>query len=106
MAKIHERHISEDSLFVIIFSKEDPGGRKMKLRSKAPILRDWTGTAHFTTDYPISEDGKPVLVTEGPNGKPVEPAEAYVYGYEVLEASDKELEMLREGGYAIPYLGR
>ncbi len=78
----------------------------MKLRSKAPILRDWTGTAHFTRESPVSQDGKPVLVIEGPKGKPVEPAEAYVYGYEVLEASDEELEMLREGGYAIPYMGK
>ncbi len=77
----------------------------MKLRSKAPILRDWEGTGHVTTNSAVSPDGSPMLVIDGPNGGPVEPAEAYVYGYEILEATGDELEMLRKAGYAIPYMG-
>jgi hypothetical protein len=77
----------------------------MKLRSKAPILRGWRGTGNITKAPPLPENGHPVLVIKGPQGGPIEPAEAYIYGYEVLEATDEELEMLREGGYAIPYLG-
>jgi hypothetical protein len=78
----------------------------MKMRSKAPILRDWKGTAHFTTEPPISEDGSPVLVIDGPDGGPLEPAEAYIYGYEIVEATYEELEQLRKGRYAIPYVGK
>ena len=77
----------------------------MKLRSKAPILRGWRGTGYLTKDPPLSQDGVPMMVINGPEGGPIEPAEAYIYGYEVLEATDEEIEMLREGGHAIPYLG-
>ena len=59
----------------------------------------------MTKASPLSKNGLPVLVIHGPEGGPIEPAEAYIYGYEVLEATDEEIEMLREGGYAIPYLG-
>ena len=77
----------------------------MKLRSKAPILRGWRATGYLTQSLPFSKNGVPVLILDGPKGGPIEPAEAYIYGYEVLEATDEELDMLREGGYAIPYLG-
>jgi len=77
----------------------------MKLRSIAPKLRDWKGTGRMTTDPSVSPNGTPMLVIDGPDGGPVEPAEAYIYGYEVLEARKDELDMLREGGYAIPYMG-
>ncbi len=78
----------------------------MKLRSKAPILRQWEGTGHITTDSSVSPDGSPVLVIDGPEGGPVGPVEAYGFGYEIVEATDDELEKLREAGYAIPYMGR
>jgi hypothetical protein len=78
----------------------------MKLRSKAPILRDWKGTAHVSTDPSVSPDGTPIMVLDGPEGGPVGPAEAYMYGYEILEATDEELEKLREGGYGMPYFGK
>ncbi len=77
----------------------------MKLRSKAPILREWEGTGHVSTDPLVSPDGTPVLVIDGPKGGPVEPAEAYVFGYEIVEATEDELEKLREARYAIPYMG-
>lgn len=77
----------------------------MRLRSKAPVLRQWQGTGHMTTDSSVSRDGTPVLVIDGPRGGPVEPAEAYIYGYEVVEATEDELDKLREGGYVIPYMG-
>ena len=57
----------------------------MKLRSKAPILREWSGTGHVSTDTSVSPEGKPMLVIDGPKGGPVEPAEAYTYGYEILK---------------------
>ena len=75
----------------------------MKLRSKAPILRAWEGEGHMTTDAALSPEGKPLLIVQGKG--PVERAEAYVLGYEITEATDEELEQLREGGYAIPYMG-
>jgi len=78
----------------------------MKLRSKAPIRREWEGTGHVSTDPSVSPDGKPVLVIEGPDGGPVEPAEAYIYGYEIVKATRDELDKLHEGGYAIPYVGK
>jgi hypothetical protein len=37
-----------------------------------------------------------MLVINGPDGGPLEPAEAYIYGYEVVEASIGELEDLRK----------
>jgi len=43
----------------------------MKLRSKAPILREWEGTGHVSTDPLVSPDGTPVLVIDGPKGGPV-----------------------------------
>jgi hypothetical protein len=82
------------------------GGTIMKLRSKAPILREWKGTGHVTTEPSVSPDGSPVLVIDGPDGGPVGPAEAHGYGYEIVEATDDELEMLRQGGYYLPYMGR
>jgi hypothetical protein len=75
----------------------------MKLRSKAPILREWKGEGHMTNDLSLSPEGKPLLVVHGKG--PVERAEAYVLGYEITEATDEELEQLRAGGYAIPYMG-
>ena len=81
-------------------------GKTMKLRSKAPILRDWEGTGHVTTDSAVSPDGSPVLVIDGPKGGPVGPTEAYAFGYEIVEATGEEVEMLRKAGYAIPYMGK
>lgn len=78
----------------------------MKLRSKAPILRSWRATGHMSTETAVSTDGSPVLIIDGPDGGPIGPMEAYGYGYEVLEATDDELELLRKGGYGIPYVGR
>ena len=75
----------------------------MKLRSKAPILRHWEGEGRMTTDASLSPEGKPLLVVQGKG--PVGRAEAYILGYEIIEATDEELGQLREGGYAIPYMG-
>jgi hypothetical protein len=47
-----------------------------------------------------------VLVIDGPDGGPIEPAEAYVYGYEIVEATDEELQQMHEAGYYIPYVGK
>jgi len=79
------------------------GRKTMKLRSKAPILREWEGEGYMTTDPSLSPEGRPMLVVRGKG--PVERAEAYVLGYEITEATDEELQQLRAGRYAIPYMG-
>jgi hypothetical protein len=84
----------------------NPGETAIKLRSKAPVLREWTATGHMSTDPSVSPDGSPVLVIDGPDGGPVGPMEAYGYGYEIIEATDDELELLHQGGYGIPYMGK
>jgi len=78
----------------------------MKLRSKAPIRRNWKGTGYLTTDPSVTVDHSPILVLEGPDGGPIEPAEAYMYGYEVVQATPEELDQLRDAGYYIPYIGK
>jgi len=78
----------------------------MRLRSKAPIRRNWKGTGYLTTDPSVAVDHSPILVLEGPDGGPIEPAEAYTYGYEVVEATSEELHQLRDAGYYIPYIGK
>jgi hypothetical protein len=82
------------------------GGKEVKLRSKAPVLREWKGTALISTDPSVCSGRSAVLVIDGPTGGPLEPAEAYTYGYEILEATDEEIEKLHEAGYSIPYIGR
>ena len=78
----------------------------MKLRSKAPILRNWQGTGHITDDPAVTGGGLPVLVIDGPQGGPVGPVQAHGYGYEIIEATDEELDLLRKGGYGIPFMGK
>ena len=75
----------------------------MKLRSKAPILRNWQGTGHMRTDT-AGPSERPMLVIDGPNGGPVGPVEAYGFGYEITEATEEELDLLRKGGYGIPFI--
>ena len=60
----------------------------------------------MTTDPSVTVDHSPILVLEGPDGGPIEPAEAYTYGYEVVQATPEELDQLRDAGYYIPYIGK
>ena len=62
-------------------------------------LRTYDGepvTGQLTTEYPLSQDGLPVLLI---NDEPFSPAEAE---YFLESATDEELELLAEGGYDLP----
>ncbi len=50
----------------------------------------------MTTDFPISQDGIPVLLV---NGEPLLPEEAEFF---IECTAQEELEMLKEGGYDLP----
>jgi hypothetical protein len=67
----------------------------MKLHATNPGT-DWKGQAAIVNHHPASSCGKPVLFI---NGKPVGPMQANWSGYEILNATAAELEMLRSGGY-------
>jgi hypothetical protein len=51
----------------------------------------------MTTDFPISQDGIPVLLVKD---EPFSPEEAEFF---IEYATQEELEMLREGGYDLPW---
>jgi len=50
----------------------------------------------MTTDFPVSQDGIPVLLVKD---EPFSPEEAEFF---IEYATQEELEMLREGGYDLP----
>jgi len=50
----------------------------------------------MTTDFPVSQDGIPVLLV---NDEPFSPEEAEFF---IEYAAQDELERLREGGYDLP----
>ena len=50
----------------------------------------------MTTDFPVSQDGIPVLIVKD---EPFSPEEAEFF---IEYAAQEELEMLREGGYDLP----
>ena len=50
----------------------------------------------MTTDFPVSQDGIPVLLVKD---EPFSPEEAEFF---IEYATQEELEMLREGGYNLP----
>jgi hypothetical protein len=50
----------------------------------------------MTTDFPISQDGIPVLLE---NDRPFSPEEAEFF---IEYATQEELDLLREGGYDLP----
>jgi hypothetical protein len=62
-------------------------------------LRTFEGEPVFgemTTDFPISQDGAPVLLV---NDDPFSPEEAEFF---IEKATHKERELLKEGGYDLP----
>jgi hypothetical protein len=62
-------------------------------------LRTFDGEPVFgemTTDFPVSQDGNPVLLV---NDEPFSPEEAEFF---IEKATREEREMLREGGYELP----
>ncbi len=64
----------------------------MKLRT----FEDEPVRGRMTTDFPVSQDGIPVLLVKG---EPFSPEEADFF---IESATQEELEMLREGGYDLP----
>jgi len=68
----------------------------MKLRATSPLLDDWTGEAEITTDHAASFFGKPVLVI---HEEAIGIAEAARAGYEILDATLAELDLMHCGGY-------
>ncbi len=64
----------------------------MKLRTfeGEPVLGE------LTTEYPVSQDGLPVLIV---NDEPFSPEEAEFF---LDSATQEELELLQEGGYELP----
>jgi hypothetical protein len=68
----------------------------MLLKATSPLLDGWTGEAIITTEHPTSSYGLPVLLIDG---EPVGTAEADLAGYEILDATASELELLHRGGY-------
>ncbi len=59
--------------------------------------------ATITTDHPASSYGMPVIVLE--DGGVLDYASAALLQYEVVKASPKELELLRQWQAAMPPLG-
>jgi len=68
----------------------------MIIRATSPLLNGWTGEGMITTEHSASSYGFPVLLVDG---EPVGTAEAALAGYEIIDATDAELELLRRGGY-------
>ena len=50
----------------------------------------------MTTDFPVSQDGIPILLADG---EPFSPEEAEFF---LESATPKEMKMLEEGGYDLP----
>jgi hypothetical protein len=50
----------------------------------------------MTTDFPVSQDGIPILLADG---EPFSPEEAEFF---LESTTPKEMEMLEEGGYDLP----
>ena len=67
----------------------------MKLRATSPLL-NWMGEASISTRHPSSHYGMPVLLIDG---EPVSPSKTDWAGYQVLEATAHEIELLRRGDY-------
>jgi hypothetical protein len=54
------------------------------------------GFGEMTTDFPVSQDGIPVLLV---NDEPFSPEEAEFF---IEKATHEERELLKEGGYDLP----
>jgi hypothetical protein len=56
----------------------------------------WTGEATVTTGPSVPSYGRPVPVV---HGEPLGAFEAFLAGYRLVEATNEEHALLREGGY-------
>jgi len=63
---------------------------KLRTFEGEPVLGE------LTTEYPVSQDGLPVLIV---NDEPFSPEEAEFF---LVSATQEELELLQEGGYELP----
>lgn len=75
----------------------------MRLKYTDLFGRAHTITARITTDHLASHYGVPVVVL--PDGEALDYASAALLQYEVVKASPKELELLRQWQAAMPPLG-
>jgi hypothetical protein len=67
---------------------------KLRTFDGEPVLGE------LTTEYPVSQDGLPVLLV---NGEPFSPEEAEFF----IEAANKrERKLIKEGGYDLPDWGK
>lgn len=71
---------------------------KLRVLAISAVVDGWEEVAQITSEPWASRDGKPVLVVEG---EPVGPEEAWLAGYEILEADKEECDALARGGYRL-----
>jgi hypothetical protein len=60
------------------------------------LLNQWSGEASVTVGPSAPSYGRPVLVV---HGEPLGAFEAFLAGYRLVEATNEEHALLREGGY-------
>ncbi len=62
--------------------------------------------AFLSTEHDAATEGNPVLIIRLSNGteKAINPTDAGLAGYHILEASEEEIRELRAAGYLLPYL--
>ena len=70
----------------------------MRLKAHSPKLQDWEGQAIVTREHNGKSYSLPMLIVED---EPVSVLEATVAKYEIIEASQRELNDLRRSGYLI-----
>jgi hypothetical protein len=68
----------------------------MILMSKNPIFGGWNGRATIRKDPSMSSQRIPILFIDG---EPVSPRETKLAELEVVQASVREVELLKQGGY-------
>lgn len=68
----------------------------MILTSKNPIFGGWNGRATIRKNPSLSSQRNPILFIDG---EPVSPRETALAQMEVVRASAREVELLKQGGY-------
>jgi hypothetical protein len=68
----------------------------MNLKSKNPIFCGWNRRAAISTNLSMSNHKSPVFLIDG---EPISPKETTLKELEVVKASSREVEVLKNGGY-------
>jgi hypothetical protein len=68
----------------------------MILRSMNPVFGGWNGRASIRKHSSLSGQKNPILYIDG---EPVDPRATAIAELDVVKATKKELELLKEGGY-------